>query len=312
MSEQQVELVVVGSIGIDTIETPFTKRVDILGGSASYACAAASLFSRVGMVGVVGRDFPSDYEALYNSFRIDLAGLQSVEGKTFRWSGVYKDNMDDRDTLSTELNVLEHFAPTLPASYVKTPFLFLANIGPDLQQRVLEQMEQPRFVVMDTMDLWINIQRDALSEVIGRVDLLTLNESEARRLSGDHFLPVAAEKLLAMGPRYVLIKKGEHGSMLFSADGIFVLPAFPLSDVQDPTGAGDAFAGGFMGALASMETVTEDALRQAMVYGSVVASFAVEAFSLDRLQSLTREEIEERATRYRNMIHVKKTSLRPA
>ena len=304
MSLINVQLVVVGSIGIDTIETPFARRESILGGSASYACATSAMYTRVGLVGVVGTDFPADYEELYREFRIDLEGLQKTEGETFRWAGVYKENMDDRDTLSTELNVLADFAPILPAQYRKAPFLFLANIGPELQQDVLNQMESPKFVAMDTMDLWINIQRDALVEVIGRVDLLTLNESEARRLSGEHFLPLAAEKLLAMGPRYVLIKKGEHGSMLFSEEGIFVVPAFPLNNVQDPTGAGDAFAGGFMGSLAALGEVNEDSIRTAMVYGSVVASFAVEAFSLDRLQQLDREDVESRVALFRDMLRI--------
>ena len=304
MSGNEVQLVVVGSIGIDTLETPVERRESILGGSASYACATSAMYSRVGMVGVVGADFPEEYENLYRHFDIDLAGLQKKEGETFRWSGVYKENMDDRDTLSTELNVLAEFAPRLPDRYRKAPFLFLANIGPDLQQEVLDQMVQPKFVAMDTMDLWINIQRDALVKVIGQVDLLTLNESEARRLSGEHFLPIAAERLLAMGPRYVLIKKGEHGSMLFSQDGMFVLPAFPLNNVQDPTGAGDAFAGGFMGSLAALGEVNEDHIRTAMVYGSVVASFAVEAFSLERLKTLTRADIETRANLFRDMMRI--------
>ncbi len=304
MSENAVQLVVVGSIGIDTIETPFDRRESILGGSASYACATSALFTDVGMVGVVGADFLAEYEALYAQFGINLTGLQKKDGETFRWSGVYKDNMDDRDTLSTELNVLAEFSPTLPAAYRKAPYVFLANIGPDLQQHVIDQIEKPEFVAMDTMDLWINIQRDALIKVIGQVDLLTLNESEARRLSGEHFLPRAAECLLEMGPRYVLIKKGEHGSMLFSKEGIFVLPAFPLNRVVDPTGAGDAFAGGFMGALAAMREVDQDRIRSAMVNGSVVASFAVEAFGLDRLKTLTRDEIDTRAHAFREMMRV--------
>lgn len=304
MLDKKVQLVVVGSIGIDTIETPYERRESILGGSASYACATSAMYAPVGLVGVVGTDFPDAYEALYRQFHIDLDGLQKVEGETFRWAGVYKENMDDRDTLSTDLNVLADFAPKLPESYRKAPFLFLANIGPDLQQDVLDQMEDPQFVAMDTMDLWINIQRDALVKVIGRVDLLTLNESEARSLSDEHFLPVAASRLLEMGPRYVLIKKGEHGSMLFSREGTFVLPAFPLNNVQDPTGAGDAFAGGFIGALAAMGEVNDDSIRSAMVYGSVVASFAVEAFSLDRLKTLTKEEVEARANLFRDMLRV--------
>ena len=304
MKAQALPLVIVGSIGLDTIETPFARRTDLLGGSASYACATAALFTRPGMVGVVGTDFPEECEQLYRRLGIDLEGLQKKEGATFRWSGVYQANMDDRETLSTELNVFGSFSPELPASYRQAPFLFLANIGPDLQGHVLDQAEAAQFVMMDTMNLWIDTQRERLIEVIGRVDLLTLNASEAQALSGEHFLPRAAEQLLALGPRYVLIKKGEHGSMLFSNDGIFIMPAFPLGQVTDPTGAGDSFAGGFIGALAAGGTVDEGALRRAMVEGSVAASFAVEAFSLDRLQSLTRAELAARTEQYLAMMRI--------
>ncbi len=301
---KQVQLVVVGSIGIDTIETPFARRESILGGSASFACAASSFFAPVGMVGVVGTDFPEAHMNLYRKFEIDLEGLQTLEGQTFRWTGVYQKNMDERETICTELNVFAHFSPKLPASYRRAPFLFLANIGPELQLHVLEQAENPAFVAMDTMDLWINTSRDALIEVIRRVDLLTLNESESRHLSGEHFLPAAARKLLALGPRYVLIKKGEHGSILFSRDDTFIVPAYPLESVSDPTGAGDAFAGGFMGSLAAHGKTDTAAIRRAMLYGSVVASFAVEDFSLDRLEGLSRAEIEDRAARFRDMFRV--------
>lgn len=304
MTDEAVKLVVVGSIGIDTIETPFDKREEILGGSASYACAAAALFTSTGMVGVVGDDFPPAYEQAYRDFGIDLAGLQKQAGKTFRWSGVYLQNMDERETLSTDLNVFADFSPDLPQAYRTAPFLFLANIDPVLQHHVLDQMDAPAFVAMDTMDLWINIRKEDLIAVIGRVDLLTVNESEARHLTGEHFLPVAAEKLLELGPKFVLIKKGEHGSMLFAQDSTFALPAFPLSRVEDPTGAGDAFAGGFIGALAASGDVSIDGLRKAMIQGSVIASFAVEAFSLDRLTRLNPEEVRERTTAYREIVRI--------
>ena len=297
-----VQLVVVGSIGIDTIETPVARREGILGGSASYACAAASFFTRVGMVGVVGTDFPKQHVDLYKQFRINLDGLETVPGKTFRWIGAYEANMDNRRTICTELNVFASFLPKLPLSYRRSPFLFLANIQPCLQLHVLDQIEKPRFVVVDTMDLWINTAREVLLEVIERADLLTLNESEARRLSGQPTLLKAARALLGLGPTYVLIKKGEHGSILFSEKGVFLMPAFPLEDVQDPTGAGDTFAGGLMGALAAGGRVSETAIRKAMVYGSIVASFGVEAFSLDRLQTLTLDEIEARAGQFRDMM----------
>jgi cytidine kinase len=295
-------LVVVGSIGIDTIETPRERREEILGGSASYACAAASFFTNVGLVGVVGTDFPKSHTDLYRKFGINLDGLETVPGQTFRWTGVYEANMDNRRTICTQLNVFASFLPKLPASYRKSPFLFLANIQPSLQLHVLDQIEKPRFTVVDTMDLWINTAKEALLDVIRRVDMLTMNESEARHLSGEHALLKAARILLGLGPRYVLIKKGEHGSILFAKDRIFLMPAFPLEDVQDPTGAGDAFAGGLMGALAAGGTADEPSIRKAMLYGSVVASFGVEAFSLERLETLKRTDIEERAGLFRAMM----------
>jgi sugar/nucleoside kinase (ribokinase family) len=296
------QLVVVGSVGIDTIETPAARRESILGGSASYACVAASFFTPVGMVGVVGSDFPAEYRELYRRFGVDLEGLQTMEGQTFRWSGVYQENMDQRDTLCTDLNVFAFFSPKLPERYRHCPFVFLANIGPELQLHVLEQVRQPRFVVADTMDLWINTAHSALLEVVKRVNLLTLNEHEARHLSHERNLVRAAGKLLAMGPQYVMIKKGEHGSVLFSRDRVFLMPAFPLDDVQDPTGAGDCFAGGFIGYLAEVNQVSGPAIHQAMLYGSVVASFGVEAFSLDRLRQLQRSDVDARAAEFRRMI----------
>lgn len=296
------EIVVVGSVAVDTIKTPWEKRANILGGSASYACAAASFFAPVGMVGVVGTDFPRRYRKLYESFGIDLAGLQSLPGKTFRWTGVYEKNMDVRRTICTELNVFASFHPDLPPTYRRAPYLFLANIAPDLQLHVLSQIEKPRFVIADTMDLWINTAREPLKELIRHVDLLTLNESEAHHLTGKAGLVKAAVRLLGMGPRYVLIKKGEHGSALFSDDGVFLLPAFPLLDVKDPTGAGDTFAGGLIGWMAERNRTDEITLRNAMLYGSVVASFGVEDFSLDRLAKLTRKEIETRAAEFRRML----------
>jgi sugar/nucleoside kinase (ribokinase family) len=304
---EPVQIVVVGSVAIDTIKTPWESRVGILGGSASYACAAASFFAPVGMVGVVGTDFPQRYRRLYRSFGINLDGLQSLPGKTFRWTGIYEKNMDVRRTVCTELNVFASFQPDLPPAYRRAPFLFLANIAPDLQLHVLSQIERPRFVMADTMDLWINTARDRLKEVIRHVDLLTLNESEAHHLTGKAGLVKAAIRLLGMGPKYVLIKKGEHGSALFSDSGVFLLPAYPLLDVKDPTGAGDSFAGGLIGWMAERNRADETTLRNAMLYGSVVASFGVEDFSLDRLARLSRKEIERRAVEFRRML-----ALRPA
>ncbi|NCC50271.1 MAG: sugar kinase [Spartobacteria bacterium] len=297
-----VQLTIVGSIGIDTVETPLDKRVDILGGSASFACIAASYFTQTGMVGVVGTDFPEKYRSCYIDAGIDIEGLQVEEGQTFRWSGVYEQNMDVRRTLSTELNVFEHFSPEMPAAYINSPYLLLGNISPELQLHVLNQIADPQFVMADTMDLWINISRPKLVELIERVTMLTINESEARKLTEEHSLVKAAREIMRMGPQYVLIKKGEHGSMLFSGEHICLLPAFPLGDVVDPTGAGDTFAGALMGALAAGGKADEAGLRQAMIYGTVVASFGVQDFSVDRLLALTKEEIESRATLYRSML----------
>jgi len=299
-SSSAPELVIVGSIGIDTIETPREKRIEILGGSVSYACAAASFFVKTGMVGVVGTDFPAEHRELWESMGIDLAGLQTEEGKTFRWSGVYEENMDNRRTLVTDLNVFENFSPELPEAYRDAPYLFLGNIHPALQLHVLEQVHSPKFVLIDTMDLWINIARDQLTEVIGKCDMLTLNESEARLFTGKDCLNEAADILLAMGPTFVLIKKGESGSMLVSRENKFSIPAYKLDDFKDPTGAGDTFAGGLMGALAESGGSDEEAIRQAMAYGSVTAAFGVEEFSLERLATLDRMQIDERCASFRS------------
>ncbi|MEI6563511.1 MAG: PfkB family carbohydrate kinase [bacterium] len=298
-----VQLVVVGSIGLDTIETPDAKKEEILGGSVSYACASASFFTPSGMVGVVGSDFPEPCLDVYRQFGIDLQGLQKSHGKTFRWSGIYEQDMNNRRTLATELNVLATFMPELPDDYARAPFLFLANISPELQLHVLSQVKSPRFVAADTMDLWINIALKPLRDVISAVNLLTLNESEARLLAGENNLVRAAKKILGWGPQYVIIKKGEHGAMLFSKTGIFVVPAYPLEIVHDPTGAGDTFAGGLMGALSERGEVSEAAICQAMGYGSVVASFGVEDFSLGRLLKLSRPEINHRFNSFRRLTH---------
>ncbi len=303
-TEKKIDLLVIGSIGIDTVETPREKRVEILGGSASFACVAASYFAQTGMVGVVGTDFPEDCMNTYKTAGIDLEGLQVQEGKTFRWSGVYAENMDNRTTLSTDLNVLESFSAELPESYRSIPYIFLGNILPSLQLHVLDQLESPTFVMLDTMDLWINIAKDDLLKAMKRVDLLTVNDSEARLLTGATTLLAAAKQLLDMGPKYILIKKGEHGSALFSKDNLFLLHAYPLDDVFDPTGAGDTFAGAFMGALAKSGTVDESSMRKAMLKGSVVASYGVEDFSLDRLTSITMADIDERATTLRQMMSI--------
>ena len=301
---QPLPLVIVGSVGIDTIETPTDRRVGILGGSASYACVAASYFTNVGMVGVVGTDFPKSYRDLLHRRSVNTDGLQVVPGETFRWSGVYEQNMDHRRTLSTELGVFANFSPELPGAYRKSPYLFLANIHPALQLHVLTQSKKPKFVLLDTMDLWINTAKDALADVMSRVTMVTINESEARHFTGEHTLIKAAKKLLKIGPKFVAIKRGENGSMLFTKAGIYLVPAFPLETVTDPTGAGDTFAGAFLGALAASGQTNETAIRKAMVYGTTVASFGCEDFSLDRLKKLTLREIETRAAQFRKMSRV--------
>ncbi len=304
MTQPAVDLTIVGSIGIDTIETPTEKREEILGGSVSYACAAASFFTHTGMVGVVGTDFPQTYLDTWKGMNIDLEGLQTVEGRTFRWSGVYEKNMDNRTTLSTELNVFETFSPELPEDYRDAPYLFLGNIHPALQLHVLEQVHNPKFILIDTMDLWINIDKENLSKVIGKCSMLTLNESEAELFTGERTLNAAAKKLLELGPEYVLIKKGGNGSMLFNGEEIFLLHAYPLDHFKDPTGAGDTFAGGLMGALAASGRTDRESIRQAMVYGSITASFGVEEFSLDRLAQLDRDEIEIRVAEFKEMCRI--------
>jgi len=297
-------LVIVGSIGIDHIETPKLKKENLLGGSVSYACAAASFFSPPGMVGVVGEDFPDKFMELYHSFDVDLQGLQRAEGQTFSWTGVYEENMDNRRTLETVLGVFESFEPTLPDAYLSAPFVFLGNMHPGLQLHVLSQIESPKFVLADTMDLWINITRSELLDVIRKVNMLTLNESEARLLTDSHNLLDAAKALLKMGPEFVLIKKGEHGSMLFSETGMFIQPAFPVENVEDPTGAGDTFAGALMGYLTRTNACDEAEIRRAMVHGSVVASFGVQAFSLEALEALTTPHIQKRVDGLLSMMHV--------
>lgn len=304
MTKPSIDLTIVGSIGIDTIETPSEKQEEILGGSVSYACAAASFFTHTGMVGVVGTDFPAAFKQTWQSMNIDLEGLQTVEGKTFRWSGVYEENMDNRRTLSTDLNVFETFSPELPEGYREAPYLFLGNIHPALQLHVLEQVRNPRFILIDTMDLWINIDKENLTKVIGKCHMLTLNESEAQLFTGEQTLTAAAAQLLKLGPEYVLIKKGGNGSMLFTKDSVFLLHAYPLDHFKDPTGAGDTFAGGLMGALAASGKTDKESIRQAMVYGSIVASFGVEEFSLERLKQLDRAAIEARVDEFKEMCRI--------
>ena len=297
------KIVIVGSLAYDNVATPYAARKNALGGSVSYACAAASFFTKCGMVAVAGTDFSKDSVRNLRKFGIDLQGLQVAKGKTFRWSGVYEKDFNNRRTLCTKLNVFQSFLPELPGEYRKSPFLFLANIAPALQTHVLEQIDSPGFVMADTMDLWINTTRTALLKLVKKVDLLLLNDSEAKHLSGENHLVAAARKLLRLGPRYLIIKKGEHGSMLVSGNNMFLLPAFPVKDVIDPTGAGDSFAGGFIGYLAAQKNISDSAIRRAMIYGTITASFAVQAFSIDGLSAIKRKNVNVRTAEFLKMIN---------
>jgi len=285
---------VVGSVALDTIETPAGHAPEVLGGSCSYFSVAASFFAPVNMVGVVGSDFPEDERSFLESRGISLEGLEVVEGRTFRWSGRYHEDVNIRDTLDLQLNVFGDFSPDLPDAYRDSELVFLANIQPDLQDKVLSQLRSVKLIGADTMDHWIEGSRAELERLLSKVDLLSINDSEAVQLSGETNMVAAARKILGMGPDTLLIKRGEYGALQFAADDIFAVPAFPLETVVDPTGAGDCFAGGLFGSLAAAGEVTRKSLRRAIVHGSVVASFAVEDFGLGRLKSLSREDVDGR------------------
>ena len=297
-----MSLLVVGSIAFDSIETPHGKVDDALGGSASFFSYAASFFTTPRLVGVVGEDFPEANRKLLESRRIDTSGLVTQPGKTFRWKGRYHEDMNTRDTLEVHLNVFGTFNPVLPEAFRGSTHVFLANGSPVLQAKVLDQVRQPKLVMADTMDLWIETQRDDLLKLLPRLDGLLLNDSEARLLTDQDNMIKAGQEVRKLGPKFVMIKKGEHGAMLFSHDGIFVIPAYPTEEVIDPTGAGDSFAGGIMGYLDSDDSPPPGRLRRAMAYGTVLASLTVEGFGLDRLKQTRREEIDERLEWYRTML----------
>ena len=296
-----MSLLVVGLVALDDIEAPAGSAKNVLGGAASYFGVAASFFTPVRVVAVVGDDFPEEHLRFLASKGLDLAGLRRVTGRTFRWGARYRESLNERDTLFTELGVFEHFDPVIPPAYRDSEWVFLANIQPTLQRRVLEQTRAPRFSAMDTMNFWITGARAELEKTLAVVKGLVINDEEARQLTGEANLVRAADAIRALGPRVVIVKRGEHGALLFDEDGIFAAPAFPLREVRDPTGAGDAFAGGLMGALASDGSVDTDALRRAMIYGSVLASFCVERFSLDRLRALSRAEVDARFEDFRRL-----------
>jgi sugar/nucleoside kinase (ribokinase family) len=289
-----MSVLIVGSTALDSIKTPKAENPKLLGGSASHAAVAASFFSPVNMVGVVGDDFPKRYLELYRRHKIDLEGLQILPGKTFHWSGEYELNMNNRRTLLTELGVFETFNPTLPKSYQTSKFVLLANIAPALQHHVLNQMRRPKFVVADTMDLWLNIALPDLLKLIPRLDGFVLNDSEAHQLTKEDNVFAALKKIHKMGPKYVIIKKGSHGSILSGPRGVFICPAYPLRNVVDPTGAGDSFVGGMMGYLATARGSIDNNIRRAMIYGSVAASFCCEGFGLNQTTRVKRAQIEKR------------------
>jgi sugar/nucleoside kinase (ribokinase family) len=298
-----LKILVVGTVAYDTVETPEGRRDDQLGGSASYFATAASYFSSVGILSVVGHDFDKSDRELLQGRNIDLSGLHEADGGTFRWSGQYKDDLNSAVTLRTQLNVLEKFSPSLARAHADAPFLFLANIDPKLQHRVLDGMKsRPVLVACDTMNLWIDIARDALLKLLPKVDMLLINEAEAKQLTGERQLPKAAVALMQLGLETLIVKRGEYGAALFNRKFGFAMPAYPLTRVVDPTGAGDSFAGGFMGYLAAVENMSEDAIRRAVVAGSVMASFAVEDFGLERLAFLTTREIDARFEAFHDLM----------
>lgn len=290
-----MSIVVVGSVGIDTIETPFGREEDVLGGSASYFSLAARNFTDVHMVSSVGDDFPSAYSELLHSRGVDTEGIAVDDGETFRWEGRYEYDMKDPETVSVTLGVLGSFDPVVPEKSRDAAYLFLANTDPEIQMKVLEQVSSPRVVACDTMNFWIENKLDELKKLLGRVNILIINDSEARQLSEEPLISKAAKKIMNMGPEFLIVKRGEYGALLFSREDLFFAPSYMLEKVLDPTGAGDTFAGGFMGYVASQGKDLDFAgFKKGVAYGSVLASFTVEDFSVRRLGSLQKEEIEER------------------
>ncbi len=298
-------MLIVGSLALDTIETPFGRVEDVVGGAGTYASMVASLLAPVRLVGVIGDDFPREMLEYLASRGVDLAGVEIVPGgKSFRWGGRYGYDMNARDTLFTELNVFANFNPKIPEAWRRTEYVFLANIQPQLQLSVLEQIERPKFVAADTMNFWIENEREALEELLRHVDMLLVNDAELRQLTGEPNLAVAAEKALDMGPRYLAVKKGEYGASLVSRERHFALPALPLPDVVDPTGAGDCFAGGMIGMLAWLDDTSEAALRQAVAVGTAAASICVQDFGIEALKRMSVQDLYERYERLRSMMQL--------
>ena len=296
-------ILTVGSVAFDSIKTPFGEASRVVGGAATYFAVAASFFTDVRIVAVVGEDFGEEQMSVFGGRRVDLAGLQRVPGETFRWKGEYSFDLNIRETIYTHLNVFEEFSPEIPPSFRPSPFVFLANIHPSLQLEVLDQVEDPEFVSLDTMNYWIEGTPDELRRVLRRVHVLIINDAEARELSGEPNLVKAARLILGMGPQRVVIKRGEYGVLMTRGEGFFAVPGMPLEEVFDPTGAGDTFAGGFVGYLAAAPRVTDDTVTRAIIAGSTMASFAVEDFGLDRLLRLTDAEVRERFAQFKQLTH---------
>ncbi|MDC0204612.1 PfkB family carbohydrate kinase [Flavobacteriales bacterium] len=302
-----MSILVVGTVAFDAIETPFGKTDKIVGGAATYICLASSFFSnKINLVSVVGGDFPKTTIKMLKNKNIDTKGLQIKEReKTFFWSGKYHNNMNSRDTLDTQLNVLETFEPIVPKSFQESEFLMLGNLMPSVQQKVLDQMtKRPKLIVLDTMNFWMDLFMDELKTALKNIDVLTINDEEARQLSEEYSLVKAAKKILEMGPKYLIIKKGEHGALLFSKKEVFFAPALPLEEVFDPTGAGDSFAGGFVGYLEQTNDISFENMKRAVVKGSAMASFCVEKFGTEKLATITQKEVEERVQKFIKLVKV--------
>lgn len=298
-----MSILVVGSVAFDSVETPFGKAEEVIGGSATYFSTSASYFSGVKLVAVVGDDFPEEHIRDLEKKGVDTVGLKRVPGRTFRWKGRYDFDLNQAHTLDTQLNVFSTFDPEIPESYKESPFVFLANIDPELQLKVLGQVRNPKFIACDTMNFWIEGKQEALRRLLKKVDLFVINEGEARQLAGEASLVKAARSILKDGPRTLIIKRGEYGALMFNGGSIFAAPAYPLEDIFDPTGAGDSFAGGLMGYLANTGDTSEANIRKAIIFGSVMASFNVEAFSLERLSSLSLEQIRARYAEFKRLTH---------
>jgi sugar/nucleoside kinase (ribokinase family) len=296
------KVLVVGSVALDSVETPFGKTEDAIGGSGTFFSASASHLTKVNLVGVVGNDYPLERLEPLRERGVDLSGLVQADGESFRWRGRYRHDLNSAETIETRLGVFSQFRPRIPEAFRQSPYVFLGNIDPRLQLDVLDQVEKPRLVACDTMNFWIESRRNEIIELLKRVDILLVNDGEARQLSEEFNLVRAARWVLARGPKYVVIKKGEHGAYMFSSHAVFFAPAYPLEEVFDPTGAGDSFAGGFMGYLARTGRTDEAALRRAVVYGSTLGSFAVERFSIDRLMEIHRVDIAKRLEEFRRLV----------